>query len=136
MRVFVNMVVRAVAACGVAAAVVLAQAPQAQPTAVIFENVRVFDGKTDRLSGPSNVLVVGNTIGSVSAGPVTPPSEARVTRVAGGGRTLMPGLIDAHTHVMFAGLAGRRPHGRHRVHQHRGREERQRDVDAWLHERA
>ena len=25
-----------------------------------------------------------------------------MTRIAGGGRTLMPGLIDAHTHLMFA----------------------------------
>ncbi len=25
-----------------------------------------------------------------------------MTRIAGGGRTLMPGLIDAHTHIMFA----------------------------------
>ncbi len=103
MRVFVNMVLRAVVVSGVAA-VVSAQAPQAPPTAVIFENVRVFDGRTNRLSAPSTVLVVGNVIRSVSAGAVTPPPEARVTRVAGGGRTLMPGLIDAHTHMMFAGI--------------------------------
>lgn len=71
-------------------------------TAVIFENVRIFDGKTPRLSAPSNVLVVGNVIQSVSAAPVATPAGAAVTPIAGGGRTLMPGLIDAHVHLMFA----------------------------------
>jgi imidazolonepropionase-like amidohydrolase len=104
MRLFVNMVLGVVVASALTAVGVSAQAPQAQSTAVIFENVRVFDGKTDRLSGPSNVLVVGNVIRSVSAGPVAALPEARVTRVAGGGRTLMPGLIDIHTHMMFAGI--------------------------------
>ncbi len=72
------------------------------PNAVVFENVRVFDGTSPRLSAPSNVLVVGNVIQAVSSGPVTPPAGTEVTRIAGGGRTLMPGLIDAHTHVTFA----------------------------------
>jgi imidazolonepropionase-like amidohydrolase len=105
MQVFVNRVLQAVVASVVTAAGVSAQVPQAPPTAVIFENVRVFDGKTDRLSAPSTVLVVGNVITSVSTGPVTPPAGARVTRVAGGGRTLMPGLIDAHWHAMMVAIA-------------------------------
>jgi imidazolonepropionase-like amidohydrolase len=99
-----NTLLLSVAAVVAGVGVASAQTPPAPVTAVVFENVRVFDGKTNRLSAPSTVLVVGNTIRSVSAGPVTPPPEARVTRVAGGGRTLMPGLIDAHTHMMFAGI--------------------------------
>ena len=74
----------------------------AQTSALLFENVRVFDGKSDRLSAPSNVLVVGNTIRSISSAPIAPPADAAVTRIAGGGRTLMPGLIDAHVHMMFS----------------------------------
>jgi imidazolonepropionase-like amidohydrolase len=77
-----------------------AQAPQ--PGAVLFENVRIFNGTADRLSAPSNVLVVGNVIKTVSTAPIATPAESRLTRIAGGGRTLMPGLIDAHTHLMFA----------------------------------
>ena len=38
--------------------VAAAQTPQA--TAVILENVRIFDGTSAGLSGPSNVLVAGN----------------------------------------------------------------------------
>ena len=77
-----------------------AQAPQ--PAGVIFENVRIFNGVSDRLSAPSNVLVVGNVIKTISGAPIADPPATSVTRVQGGGRTLMPGLIDAHTHIMFA----------------------------------
>jgi imidazolonepropionase-like amidohydrolase len=79
------------------------QAQAAQPTAVLFENVRIFDG-TSRLSTPSNVLIVGNMIRTISTAPVPVPAGATVTRIKGAGRTLMPGLIDAHTHLMFATL--------------------------------
>jgi imidazolonepropionase-like amidohydrolase len=77
-------------------------APSAQPTAVLFENVRIFDGSSDRLSPPSNVLVVGNVIQAISIAPVAPPAGTPVQRIEGGGRTLMPGLIDAHVHTMMA----------------------------------
>jgi imidazolonepropionase-like amidohydrolase len=80
-------------------------APAAPTTAVVFENVRIFDGLADRLSPPAHVLVGGRQIQTISSAPIPDPPAAsgtRVTRVAGGGRTLMPGLIDAHTHLMFS----------------------------------
>jgi imidazolonepropionase-like amidohydrolase len=88
----------------IAAPSVHGQAPAAAApaAAVVFENVRVFDGTSDRLSGPSNVLVVGNVIQKVSSTPIAAPPGAALSHIAGGGRTLMPGLIDAHTHLMFA----------------------------------
>src|SRR5688572_14160661 len=64
-----------------------AQAPQ--PAGVLFENVRIFNGTAGRLSGPSNVLVVGNVIRTISAAPIPSPAGMAMTRVAGGGRTLM-----------------------------------------------
>jgi len=76
--------------------------PSAQPTGVIFENVRIFDGSSERLSPPSNVLVVGKVIQAISIAPVAPPAGTIVQRIDGGGRTLMPGLIDAHVHMMMA----------------------------------
>jgi imidazolonepropionase-like amidohydrolase len=76
-----------------------AQAPVAS-TAVVFENVRIFSG--GRTTGPSNVLVAGSAIERVSASPIADPPGAAVVRIRGGGRTLMPGLIDAHVHVMFS----------------------------------
>lgn len=81
----------------------LAQAPQEPPpAAVLFENVRVFDGRSDRLSAPQNLLVLGNRIQALSAAPIAPPAGSPLTRIAGGGRTLMPGLIDAHTHIAMS----------------------------------
>jgi imidazolonepropionase-like amidohydrolase len=77
-------------------------APAPPPGAVIFENVRIFDGVGDSLSPPAFVLVLGKQIKAISSAPIADPPGASVTRIAGGGRTLMPGLIDAHTHLMFA----------------------------------
>lgn len=82
-----------------------AQAAAPKLNGVLFENVRIFNGSADKLSGPSNVLVVGNQIKAISSGTITPPADVALVKVAGGGRTLMPGLIDAHTHIMFATLS-------------------------------
>ncbi|MBX3724764.1 MAG: amidohydrolase family protein [Xanthomonadales bacterium] len=76
-----------------------AQAPDQR--GLLFENVRVFDGTSDRLTPPSNVLVVGNRIQAVSRAPITPDAGLEVRRIDGGGRTLMPGLIDAHWHALL-----------------------------------
>jgi imidazolonepropionase-like amidohydrolase len=76
-------------------------APQ-PPQAVLFENVRIFDGTSARLSAPSNVLVVGNLIQSISSQAVAPPAGTALTRIQGGGRTLMPGLIDNHVHIALS----------------------------------
>jgi imidazolonepropionase-like amidohydrolase len=62
----------------------------------------VFDGKGGTLSVPSNVLVQGNTIKRISASPIDASRISNVTLVNGGGRVLMPGLIDAHWHAFMA----------------------------------
>jgi imidazolonepropionase-like amidohydrolase len=74
---------------------------QATPP-VLFRDVRIFDGSGAALSPPSNVLVRGNIIERISTASI---SAADATVVDGGGRVLMPGLIDAHWHAMFAGLS-------------------------------
>ncbi len=74
-------------------------------TGVLFENVRIFDGTSEQLSAPSNVLVRGKIIERISTAPIVVAPDAPVTRIDGSGRTLMPGLIDAHTHIMFATLS-------------------------------
>jgi imidazolonepropionase-like amidohydrolase len=72
---------------------------------VLFENVRVFNGTSEQLSPPRNVLVVGNKIQSISDAAITPPAGAALTRIAGNGRTLMPGMIDAHWHAMMVAIS-------------------------------
>lgn len=74
----------------------------ASGAATLFQNVRIFDGKSDALSAPSNVLVRGNTIERISVNPITVETSANVHIIAANGRTLMPGLIDAHWHAFMA----------------------------------
>jgi imidazolonepropionase-like amidohydrolase len=80
----------------------VAAKPAAPQTAVLFENVRIFDGTSDHLSASSNVLVVGNVITSIPAKPIAAPAGTAVARIQGGGRTLMPGLIDNHVHIFMS----------------------------------
>ena len=56
---------------------------------VALTNVRVFDGH--ELRGPTTVVIEGGFVGRDSAG-------ARITDA--GGATLLPGLIDAHVHLL------------------------------------
>ena len=73
--------------------------PPAESEATLFRNVRIFDGKSLTLSGSANVLVRGNKIERISTSPITVDAGTRV--IDGGGRTLMPGLIDMHWHAML-----------------------------------
>jgi imidazolonepropionase-like amidohydrolase len=78
----------------------LAALPPAQAqqgAAVLFRNVRIFDGRNGALSAPSNVLVRNNKIEKISVAAIA--ADAQV--IDGGERVLMPGLIDAHWHAML-----------------------------------
>ncbi|PSN11409.1 hydrolase [filamentous cyanobacterium CCT1] len=90
---------------GLMAQVSFAQNPgsshNSQPTAILFENVRIFDGVSDNLSPSSNVLVIGNKIQTIDTQSLPMPADIGVTRISGEGRVLMPGLIDAHTHLFM-----------------------------------
>lgn len=74
-------------------------------SSALFENVQIFNGKSERLSAPANVLVVGNKIQTISTTAIPTPPTANLTRINGGGRVLMPGLIDNHTHLFMATTA-------------------------------
>src|SRR5262249_31515658 len=67
----------------------------------LFQNVRIFDGKSTTLSGPRNILVCGNKIERISTDPIPTAGSATTMLIDGGGRTLMPGLVDAHWHAML-----------------------------------
>jgi len=69
-----------------------AAAQPAPPT--VFRDVRVFDG--ERMLPAQDVLVEGGRIARLGRGLAAPPGAAVVD---GSGKTLLPGLIDAHTHT-------------------------------------
>jgi len=76
--------------------------PAQPPRPILFTNFRLFDGKSGSLREGMRLLVEGNRIKAVITGNPAAPDGAQV--IDCGGRTLMPGLIDAHWHSMFAGL--------------------------------
>ncbi len=63
---------------------------------LIFNNARVFDGHSADCAEGMSVLCADGLIQEISAKPLA-ARDARVIDVAG--RTLMPGLIDAHMHA-------------------------------------
>jgi len=74
-------------------------ADKAPVSKILFTNVNVFDGKNEGLRNNAYVLVQGNLIEQVSTKPI---SADGATIIDGKGRTLMPGLIDAHWHTMLS----------------------------------
>jgi imidazolonepropionase-like amidohydrolase len=91
------------AAVAVAAASIWEVPAEAQDRSAVtvIENVRIFDGVHPSLSAPSNVLIRGNIIERISTSPIPTDRRADTQIIAGGGRVLMPGLIDAHWHAMM-----------------------------------
>ncbi len=63
-------------------------------TVLAFQDVRVFDG--EQLIDPATVVVENGTIAALGADAKVPE---RAEVIDGAGRTLLPGLIDAHTHT-------------------------------------
>jgi imidazolonepropionase-like amidohydrolase len=70
----------------------------------LFREVKIFDGRSDQLTDPTNVLVTGNTIATISPQVNPAAGGEQRTVIDGGGRVLMPGLIDAHAHLWFETL--------------------------------
>jgi imidazolonepropionase-like amidohydrolase len=73
-------------------------AAEDSPPQTLFNNVNIFNGTEDRLYENHHVLIEGNLIKKISAESI---DAAGATVINGAGRTLMPGLIDGHAHVMI-----------------------------------
>ena len=73
------------------------QAEEKPPEQVLFTNVNIFDGKNEKLQQGMNVLIEDNLIKTISKDAKATSPTATV--IDGAGRTLMPGLIDMHTHL-------------------------------------
>jgi len=76
-----------------------------ESSATVFRGVRVFDGLHSALRGPSDVVVRDATIESVGPAGEPVPAGPDVRVIDGGGRVLMPGLIDAHWHTTFVAVS-------------------------------
>ena len=67
----------------------------------LITNVHVFDGVNEARLENASVLIEGKLIKQVWTGTVDPDGA---TVIDGGGRTLMPGLIDMHWHSAYANI--------------------------------
>jgi imidazolonepropionase-like amidohydrolase len=75
-----------------------AMAQGAKPvTKILITNVNVFDGTSDAITPKIDVLIEGNLIKAVGKN----LDSQGATVIDGGGRTLMPGMIEAHGHIML-----------------------------------
>ena len=90
----------ALAGLGFAPQALAAASGRTPPT--VLTNFQLFDGKSSALRGGQSLWVEDGKIRSVAGAGQGTPDGAR--HIDCGGRVLMPGLIDAHWHVMFASL--------------------------------
>jgi len=91
----IKFITATVASMVLTTTVALAQDAEA-PRQVLFTNVHIFDGVNEARIENANVLVEGNLIKTVSTESIDVPDAFTVD---GDGRTLMPGLIDMHSHL-------------------------------------
>jgi imidazolonepropionase-like amidohydrolase len=77
-------------------------APPGPQPPIALTNFLLFDGKSGSLRGGLSLLVEGGRIKSIATGSLAAPEGARA--IDCGGRVVVPGLIDAHWHSVFAAL--------------------------------
>lgn len=81
----------------------VANAQQNNENQILFTNVRVYDGTSDKLSEPVNVFIKGSKIEEIN--PKNIAVSGNVIKINGKGKTLMPGLIDVHVHLTMGALS-------------------------------
>src|SRR3989475_5722393 len=73
------------------------RSPETTPAkAIVIKAARMFDGRSDRAVSPGLVVVAGEKITAIGAGAAL---RAGAEVIDLGDATLLPGLIDAHTHL-------------------------------------
>jgi imidazolonepropionase-like amidohydrolase len=90
------MIVASLAAISFPHAAYAQQPQQAPGKTIVLKAARMFDGKSNSLTTPGLVVVTDNKITAVGSG-ASIPAGAQVIDL--GDATLLPGFIDAHTHL-------------------------------------
>jgi imidazolonepropionase-like amidohydrolase len=76
------------------------EASEPLPALTLISNVNIFDGKSGKLQENMNVLIKDNKIETISSEPLAVPQTDNVTMIDGGGRTMTPGFIAVHEHIV------------------------------------
>ncbi|MGZ8797931.1 MAG: amidohydrolase family protein, partial [Thermoanaerobaculia bacterium] len=82
------------------ALLLLSSAAMAEDQTIVLRAARMIDGRGEAVISPAVIVVRGNKIESAGATAAT-PQGAQVIDL--GDVTLLPGLIDAHTHILLQG---------------------------------
>ena len=69
-------------------------------SAILLTNIRIFDAINDE-AYPGEVLIEGNRIGEVACAPGQIAQERSAEVIDGGGKFLMPGMVEGHCHLSF-----------------------------------
>jgi len=94
-----------VGGCGLALAQPAAPPPPPRPK-LIVKAARLFDGRGDKLRTDVAVLVEGSTITAIDTVAALGKRAPGAKVIDLGDATLLPGLIDAHTHLLSDGSTG------------------------------
>lgn len=74
----------------------------AQTSQVLIKDIHIFNGKSERIT-KATILIEGQLIKQISSSEISVNENAVV--IDGTGKYVMPGLIDAHVHVMFESIS-------------------------------
>ena len=85
----------------IGAAIALLSGQGAAPPPIVLRAARLIDGRGGAPIAPAAVMIRGDRIEAAGSGLAIPPG-ARVIDL--GGATLLPGLIDLHTHLTSTGV--------------------------------
>lgn len=77
---------------------------QAKPDQILINNINIFNGKDNKIT-KGNILIEGGLIKTISPQPIATDRSARTKIIDGQGKYAMPGLIDAHSHLMFESIS-------------------------------
>ncbi|KPF87941.1 amidohydrolase [Novosphingobium sp. AAP83] len=66
----------------------------------LIRNIKIFDGE-QLLDSEHAVLVEGERIVAIMPSASAPPAASGMTVLEGNGRTLMPGMVEAHSHLTW-----------------------------------
>lgn len=80
-----------------------AMAQNPKPTKILINNVEIFNGK-DAKTIKGNVLIENNIITKISTEGIITDRSGLTQIIDGKGKFLMPGLIDAHVHLLFESI--------------------------------
>ena len=73
----------------------------AQTSQILIKDIHIFNGKSDKIT-KATILIEGQLIKQISSSEI--PVNENAVIIDGTGKYVMPGLIDAHVHVMFESI--------------------------------